>query len=143
MGELSVGIRGNNGLNHAGVTDQGELVVAPLEYSTPYYISVAASGTPYEVLLGKAGFCFVITGLLLASDKNFGTSVDAQTLTIYEAHPSDIGTSTKTIVQLDLLRNDRITPTGLNIRTSSTVSLVAIGTDSAVDVTIAGYYIPC
>ena len=143
MGDLDVGIRGNDGLNRVKVTDQGELVTGALDYSEPYYVSVAAAATPYLVVPGKACKKFIVTGLLLASDKNFGSATTAETLTIYEANPADTSTSLKTIVQVDLLKNDRITPTGLNIQITDARALVAIGTDSAVDVTIAGYYVDC
>lgn len=141
MTKLSIGLHGGLKATKALVSDRGELIVAPLSFSVPYYVSVAAANTPYEVVQGKAEKCFVITALLLASDKTFGSATTAETLTIYEANPADLTTNEKTIIQIDLLKNDRITPTGLNLLVNQAKSLVAIGTDFAVDVTIAGYYI--
>ncbi len=125
----------------AEITEFGELVTAPISYSTPYYVLVDVL-TALEVVQGKAGQCFVITGLLLASDKNFASTVDSESLTIYEANPADLSTNEKIIVKLDLLRNDRMPVTGLNLLVSEAKSLVAIATSVNVDVTIAGYYVP-
>jgi len=127
--------------SYAGVSAEGEQYVSARYYSDPYYESVAVAGTAYEIVPAKSGKRFIVTGLLLASDKAFGSSTVAETLTIYEASPSDLDTNLKTFTQVDLLRNDRLVATGLNLRTSTTVSLVAIATSAKVDVTIAGYYV--
>lgn len=129
--------------NAAKVSSIGEQYVASRYYSDPFYKSVDVALTAYQVVPAISGKKFVITGLLLASSKTFGTATTAETLTIYEANPADLSTNLKTIIRIDLLKNDRITPTGLNLATSDAVSLVAIATDSTVDVTIAGYYVPC
>ena len=136
-----VKILGSGDQEEARVTSRGELVVGSLDYSTPYYISVAAAATEYEVVPGKPNTHFVITDIILASDKNFGSATVAETITITGAHPADLGTAIDTIVQADLLKNDRLIATGLKFRTAETCSIVAVGTDSAADVTIAGYYI--
>lgn len=125
----------------AKVTSGGVLVVGSLSHSTPYYISVAAATVEYQVIEGKAKKSFIVTGLLLASSKTFGSATTAETLTIYEASPADITVSEKTIVQLDMLKNDRFVATGLDLLVSNAKSLIAIATDSSVDVTISGYYI--
>jgi hypothetical protein len=142
MGELTVGIHGGIKGAQATVTDLGEIVVAPYSYSTAYYVSVAAAASPYEVVPAKPSHCFVITGLLLNSDKNYGTATAAETLTIYEANAADISVNLKTVTQVDLLRNDRLPVTGLNLLMSQARSIVAIADSAAVDVTIAGYYVP-
>ena len=125
----------------AKVSKRGELVTGRLKYSVPHYINVAAAATPYEVVRGKAGQQFVITDMLLATDKDFGSATVEETLTIYGAHPADLATNIDTVVNIGFLRNDRLVATGLNMITAEACSIVAIGTDSAVDVTIAGYYV--
>jgi hypothetical protein len=127
----------------ANVSEYGQLIIAPISYSTPYYIDVAVAATEYEVVQGKTGRKFVITDVLLASDKNFATATVAETVIVYQADVSDITTNLGTIFQIDFLRNDRLAATGLNLITETARSLVAIApTSAAVDVTIAGYYIP-
>ena len=139
---LPVNIKCSKTKNSALVTEYGQLVTAPISYSTPHYVDVAVLNTTYEIVEGKTGKQFVITSLLIASDKDFGSSVDAETITIYESAAEDISTSLGIIFQVDLLRNDRLVATGLNLITSKGRSLVGIATSAAVDVTIAGYYIP-
>lgn len=123
------------------VTKNGEMAVGPLSHSYPYYVSVALLNTEYEVVPAIAGKCFVITGFLIASDKDFGSATVAETLSVYEANPADITINEKTILQVDFLRNDRLVATGLDLLVSESKALVAVATDSAVDVTVAGYYI--
>ena len=117
MGELVVGLQGGDKGARALVTDRGELVVASLAYSDPYYADVNLADTPFIIVPAKANRHFVITGLLLASDKDFATATTAETLVIYEANPADLGTNLRTVTQVDFLRNDRLVATGLNIKT--------------------------
>jgi hypothetical protein len=126
----------------ASVTERGELVTGRISYSTPYYIKVAIADTAYEVVKGKAGKQFVITDLLLASDKSFASATTGEPISIYGAHPSDLDTALDIIFNGELLKNDRLVATGLNLITEEACSVVAFAaTDAAVDVTIAGYYV--
>ena len=124
------------------VTKNGEVVIAALAYSTPYYVSVDAIATPFEIIRGEAGRQFVLTDMLISSDKVFASSVDSETVIIYEASPSDLSVNLKTFTRVDLLRNDRLPITGLNLVTTTSSSLVAIAADTNVDITLAGYYVP-
>ncbi len=126
----------------ASLTSLGELRVAPYAYSTAYYISVNSVNVPFLLVPAVAGNKFVITAILLSSSKTFGTSTAAETVTIYEANAADLNTNLKTVTQVDLLRSDRMPVTGLNLVTTGAYALVAQATDTSVDLTIAGYYIP-
>jgi len=123
------------------VSKNGELIVGPIAYSVSYYVAVDVAATSFQVVPAESGKIFIITGLLLASSKTFGSATTAETLTIYEASPADFDTQLKIITQIDLLKNDRLAVTGLNLASSEAVSLVATATDTDVNVTIAGYYI--
>ncbi len=126
----------------ASLTELGELRVAPYAYSEAYYASVNIVNTAFMLVPAKAGFRFVITDMLISSDKNFGKAHAAETITIYEANAADLTTSLKTITRVDLLKNDRMPVTGLHLIATKARALVAIATDTSVDVTLAGYYIP-
>ena len=139
---LPINIEDKSNKNSAVVTEYGQLVTAPLSYSDPNYVSLAVADTAYEIVPGKTNRRFVIAGILVASNKAFASSTVAETVTIYEAAIEDIDTSLGTIFRVDLLRNDRLVATGLNLIGSKGRSIVGIATDAAVDVTIAGYYIP-
>jgi len=125
----------------AGISSRGELFTAPISYSEPHYVSIDVAATAFEIVPGKAGKKFVITSMLLASSKTFASATTAETLTIYEASTADLDTNTKILVQLDMLKNDRMVATGLNIATSNAISIAAIATDISVDVTVSGYYV--
>lgn len=123
------------------VSVNGELIVGPLSYDTPYYMSVDTALTAFEIVPAKSNKKFIVKSMLLATDKNYASPTVAETLTIYEASPADLSANLKTFVQIDFLRNDRLPISGLNIATSTAVSLVAIADSANVDVTIAGYYV--
>lgn len=129
--------------NVAEVSPIGEQYMAARFYSDPYYVSVDVAAQAFGIVPAKSGHKFIITSLLFASSKTFGSATTAETLTVYEANPDDLSTNTKTIVQVDLLKNDRLVATGLNLASNESKVLVAIATDTNVDVTIAGYYVPC
>ena len=142
MGELAVKIEGaGEGGYNVLVSKNGELIVRALKYSDPYYMLVNVAATPFEVVPAIAYMRFVITGLLIASSKTFGSATTAETITIYEANAADLSINLRTVFKLDMLKNDRLAATGLNLQMTESRSLVAIGTDNDVDVTIAGYYV--
>ncbi len=126
----------------ASLTSLGELRVAPYNYSTAYYVSISTANTPFLVVPALTGRKFVITAILVSSSRTFGTSTAAETITVYEANAADLSTNLKTVTQVDLLRSDRMPVTGLNLVTTGAYALVAQATDTSVDLTIAGYYIP-
>jgi len=123
------------------ISNNGELIVAPVSYSIAYYKQIDTAATPVTVVPAETGKIFVITGLLLATSKTFGSSTTGETLTIYETSPSDISIQAKIITQLDMFKNDRLVATGLNLATSEAVTIAAVATDNDVNVTIAGYYV--
>lgn len=125
----------------AQISENGELVVAPISYSTAYYQSVDVAATPFLIVPAQTSKKFIINSILLASSKTFGSATTAETVTIYESSPADLTANLKTIVQVDLLKNDRLIATALNLSSSTSVSLVAIATDTNVDVTLGGYYV--
>ena len=138
---LPTSIIGADGIHKVNVTPRGELIVAPISFSISYYVDVNLALTEFVVVPAITGKCFIITALMLNSDKTFGSATVAETLLLYEAHPSDITTSLNIITQVDMLKNDRLPVTGLNLQVGNTRSIIAVATDNNVDVTVAGYYI--
>ena len=123
------------------VTERGELVVAPLAYSVPYNVTVAVLNTVYEIVPAIVGKSFVMTDIFISTDKDYALSTAAELIQIYEAHPSDLATSTQDIFNIEMFKNDRFSATGLNLILSNTQSIAVTAADSAADVTIAGYYV--
>lgn len=126
----------------AKVSSLGEVIVAPLSYSEAFYQLIDTADTPFLLVPAEGGKHFILTGIILASTKTFGTATTAETITVYEATPDDIGTNLKTVLKLDLLKNERTLATGINLKLSSSKAIVATATDTFVDITFAGYYIP-
>ncbi len=125
----------------AKISSNGELITAPIKYSEAFYISLNLSNTSFELVPSISDLNFIITGILISTSKSFGTSTNAETITIYEANTADINTNMKTIFQLDMTNNDRLVATSMNLFSSKSRSIVAIATDNTVDITFAGYYI--
>ena len=123
------------------VSVNGELIVGPFAYDTPFYVSVDTASTAFEIVPARSGKKFIVKSILLATDKNYASPTVAETLTIYEASPADLSDNLRIFTQVDFLRNDRLPISGLNIATSTAVSLVAIADSNNIDVTIAGYYV--
>lgn len=126
----------------ACVTDKNQLVVGPISYSESYNESlVLADPIAYEVVEGLTNKKFVITDILIITLKSVSPSAPA-TIILYEADVSDKLTNLKTIVEIDMVSQDRLVANGLNIITADYArSIMATTTDGTVTVTLAGYYI--
>lgn len=126
----------------AGVTSDGQLIVGPLSYSTSFNASMALAAIDYEVVKGLAAKRFVITDILIITLKSVSPSAPA-TIVLYEADVSDLSTNLNTIVEVDMVSQDRLVANGLNIVTDGNArSIVGTTTDGTVTITVAGYYIP-
>lgn len=124
------------------VTSDGQLVVGPLAYSEAHNVSMVLAATEYEVVKGLPSRRFVITDMLIITLKSVSPSAPA-TIILYEADVSDLTTNLKTIVEIDMVSQDRLVAVGMNLVTSGDArSIVGTTTDGTVTVTLAGYYIP-
>ena len=119
------------------VTSRGQLVTAPLEFSTSYQASTDTTDIT-NVVKGKAAKIFIVTDIVIAQDKT-NTDVD---VTLFEADDSS-GAATKIFFELGTTRSDRMVATGLNLATSETkwINFQHDSTTANISVTIAGYYI--
>lgn len=139
---LPVQIEDKSTKRSACVSPFGELITAPLSYSTAYNSSMDLAATEYEIVTGKTGKRFVITDILIITLKSVSPSAPA-TIVLYEADVSDLTTNLNTIVEIDMVSQDRLVANGLNIVTNGNArSIVGTTTDGTVTITVAGYYIP-
>jgi hypothetical protein len=123
----------------AGVTNNGELITAPLSYSVPIYKELAAANTAYNFIKPKAGCRIVITTILLFANRNVGAN-DA-TVVIYEADSADSTTETKVLFQTEMLKQSRADITGVSLLVNEGKWVNAKTNDDDVFLTIAGYHI--
>lgn len=122
----------------ATVTNKGQLVTAPLSFSEAYTQEVNATATAFNFVGPKEGKQFVITDILLYADKNVG--VNDASVQIYEADSDTETTITKTILDIEMVKQTSRDITGLNLIITAG-KWVNIKTDDAtIFATIMGYY---
>ena len=122
----------------ARVTTRGELVVASIAFSEPYFNAMTVDDQVYNFTEPSAGMQFVITDIVAGADRNVGaTGVD---ISIYESTTAT-GTSSKDILTLSLSKQTSTNLIGLNLITSTGTYLNATMDDNNVNLTILGYYV--
>lgn len=118
-------------------SDNGELATAPIQYSTGEFNNMDLVDTAYNFHQPTAGKRFVITGIIVATNRNVG--VNGATIEFYEASAIDTTTVDKTILQLDMAKNDILPILGANVILTEGVFLNGKTDDDDVLVTISGY----
>jgi hypothetical protein len=132
-------IVGGNG-RRAHVSNYGEVRTGPYDYSTPSFKNLDVINTAYTFFAPKQNHFFVITSLYIQANKNVSAAT-ATTVDIYEASQEDDTAISKSIYQFDMVRNDKISITPLNIQVSSGKFLNGKTGDDDILATISGYYI--
>lgn len=124
----------------AKVTTRGQLITAPLDFSKFYAGAVTANNGVANLLPPIANKRFVITSIILTSNKNLAAN-DA-TVTIYEAPGVSSTTQSAVIITLQIPKNQTLPLTGLNsIITNEGVWLNATSDLETIFFNVAGYYI--
>jgi hypothetical protein len=126
--------------NRATVTRFGQLVVAPVDYSTPVAKTLDVINTAYNFVGPVMGKNIVITDIILTANKNVGAG-DA-TVVVYEADAPDTTTSDKDIINLEMIKQSNLVLTGLNMIVSEGKFVNAKTDDDDVFVTIMYYRVP-
>ena len=127
-----------NGVD-AKVTTRGELVVGSYDYSNPYYVRTLVDDQAYNVVTAKAGHRFIVTGVLISTSKNI---VGTATIVLYEALSAETTVVDTDILTIDMVKEDRIYLNLFNVATSTSTYINIKATDSQVDCTVFGYYVP-
>ena len=130
------------GLNNwgASVSRYGELRVAAYDYSTSYFKNIGIANTAYSFVPPIQDEFFVITAIILQANKNVNANT-GQIVDVYEATSATSTTVDKSLIEVELIKNDRIVLTGLNIRTSEGKFLNGKTEDDDILATVAGYYV--
>ncbi len=119
------------------VLPTGQLATAPLEYSTGTFQNMDVVDTAYNFHEPIAGKRFVITGLIVVTNRNVG--VNGASIVFYEASAVDTITVDKTLFQLDMAKNQILPLVGINQILTEGVFLNGKTDDDDVLATIAGY----
>lgn len=140
---LPVHISGHNGTGGvvAEVTGRGQLITAPIEYSTSYVASAVADNVAVNLILPKAKRVFVITDVVLTGTKAIDVNTDA-TVIIFESGDPTSATVDNTLLQVDIARSSSLALTGLNLITEGEAKHINLkSSDTIVNCTLMGYYI--
>lgn len=130
----------NSGLQ-AKVTKYGQLVVAPLQYSTPVTDSLITINTAFNFIVPEQDQSIVITDIIVSADKSVSNTTPAN-IEIYQAASADTTTVDAAIVSPQLLRGGDATITGLNLLVPDGKWVNAKTDDNNVLVTIMFYRVP-
>jgi hypothetical protein len=138
---MSIDVRIGDGFNGgtAKVTKRNQLVTAPLEFSKFYTASVTVNDTAANLLWPRAGKRFVITEIILNSDRDVG--VNGAITKIFEAANDTTATVSTLIYEDEVAKQTRAVLTGLNIIVSEGVWVNVVADDVIVRANVAGYYI--
>lgn len=123
----------------ACVTSIGQLVVAPFKYDEVVAKTSAVDNTAVNFYAPKMGEQFVVTTILLTADSNVQPSA---VIDVYEASSSTSTVVDKSILFIDLLKNEFRDLIGLNLLITKGKWVNLKADDSDVSATIMGYYIP-
>lgn len=128
----------STGVN-AKISEAGELLVRPLDYSLAYSANADVINTGYNLVPPIAGSRFIITAILLTGNKNISATVDANVV-IYEATSTSTTTSSRDLLPIEIAKSSvrDITGIRLSVRPGYWVNIKT--DDDDVRCTILGYY---
>lgn len=124
----------------AKVTKFGQLVVAPLQYSTPVVNSLDVINTAFSFVEPQQDRSIVITDIVISADRNVG--VNGANVEIYEADAIDTITVDITILEVDMVKQTQLGLTGLNLLVPEGKFVNAKTNDVNILVTIMFYRVP-
>lgn len=132
---------GKGGLNEAGVSPHGELLVRAYNYSEPT-IRVLTDTTVTNFIKPENARLFVLTAVYASADRSVNTNGDL--LEIYEAPAEDSGTQNKLLFSLDLARQGDAAPSlpPMLITAGKFINADRTNSTGNITVTISGYFIP-
>lgn len=127
--------------NSARVTKFGQLVVAPIQYSTPVTIDMDTINTAFNFAVPKAGMSIVITDIFASADNGVSNTTPAE-VEIYTADSPESVTVITSILQPRLTRSKNVPVTGLNLLINEGVWVNAKTNDNDILLTIMFYRVP-
>ena len=138
---LSIVLKDNNSGLTAKVTKFGQLVVAPLQFSTPKSDNLNVIDTAFNFIEPEQDHSIVITDIIISADNSVSNTAPAE-IEIYEAAAFDTTTIDVGIVSPRLTRADNLALNGLNLIVPEGKFVNAKTNDNNVLVTIMFYRVP-
>lgn len=132
-------VDGSGSHSEAKVTKRGQLITAPLDFSTFYNAEVDVINTGFTIVTPRGGKQFVITSLIVYANKLVGTG-DA-TVEIYEADSLDSTVVSASIFKQEMLKQTNLPLGQLNVIVSEGKWVNVKTDDNTIFVNMAGYYV--
>ena len=125
----------------ASVSRNGEVLIRRYTYDEAVYKEIGTDNTAVNFYGPKAGFQFVITGVVLKADAQVSTTTDAAVV-IYEASTATTTTADKVLFQTAMLKSDQVAVTGMQLLVNKGKYVNGKTSDDDIHATILGYYVP-
>ena len=136
---IRVQLIGGNG-QQVGVSNAGELLIAPGPYDLTEYKALDVINTAYNFYKPLDHLNFVLTGIIMYGDKQVGTSTNA-TVIIYESSAEDSIVVDKTLIQVEVGQNQSIPFPTMRVLVEQGAYVNAKTDDDDVHVTLFGHYV--
>jgi len=124
----------------AKVTRFGQLVVAPLQYSTPVADEVDVANTAFNFIGPEQDQSIVITDIVLSADRLVG--VNGADIVVYEADSPTTLTEDQIVLDVDMIKQTTLTLNGLNLIVPEGKFVNAKSDDTNIKITIMFYRVP-
>jgi len=134
-------IKDHKTANVVRVTEFGQLVVAPLDYSKPLTKLLTPADTAVNFIEPEQGQSIVITDIISSANKDVSTTTPANIL-IYEADAPDVLNVGNLILNPQLTRGENLPLTGLNLIIPEGKWVNASTDDDVITLTIMFYRVP-
>ena len=127
--------------NHtARVSEFGQLITAPIAYTTPTARTLAVVDEPVNFVEPEANHQVVITDIILSSDKNVGAN--GASVQVYFSDAVDSSNIVGGILDIEMLKNTSRDLIGLNFIVGEGLWVNAKTNDNNIQVTIGYYRVP-
>ena len=130
------------GTNHAAkVTEFGQLVVAPIDYSDPVARDMDVIDTAFNFVTPTQDQQIVITDILVSANRDVSNTTPAN-VEIYEADAIDSLVPSDSIIKPQMIRATNLPLTGLNLLVREGKWVNAKTDDASILLTIMFYKVP-
>jgi hypothetical protein len=124
----------------AKVTEFGQLVVAPIAYSSPITAEMSLINTPYLLVSPVQDKSIVFTTLILTANRDVG--VNDATVSIYTTATAEGILPANPEVALEMIKSSTLPLTGLNLLIPQGRFVFAQTNDNTVFITLGYYRVP-
>ena len=124
----------------ATVTEFGQLITAPVDYSVVTQAEASTIDTAYNLVEPTSGQQVVVTDIILSANRSIG--VNDATVVLYTATAPDTTTVDGGILSLELEKNGKMILTGLNLITEAGKWINIKTNDATIFATVMYYRVP-